>query len=160
MARVVIAPAMPADMAEVARVFRAVRGHSLAYLPVLHSAEEDARHFSDVVFSRDRVLVARGEAEPRILGFIAFSDGWVRHLYLSPAAQGQGIGTKLLNMAQQQSASLQLWVFERNERAIRFYLQRGFRIIRRTDGEGNEEKEPDLLMAWEQKQLNDEPIAD
>lgn len=43
---------------------------------------------------------------------------------------------------------LQLWAFQRNLRAIKFYERHGFRLVRETDGSGNEEREPDALYAW------------
>jgi hypothetical protein len=42
----------------------------------------------------------------------------------------------------------QLWTFQKNARARRFYEQRGFTAVRFTEGEGNIEKEPDVLYAW------------
>jgi len=33
-------------------------------------------------------------------------------------------------------------------RAIGFYKANGFRLVRETDGAGNEEREPDALFAW------------
>jgi len=43
---------------------------------------------------------------------------------------------------------LQLWAFRRNESAIAFYLRKGFAPVRETDGSDNEEREPDVLLAW------------
>ena len=43
---------------------------------------------------------------------------------------------------------LRLWVFQENVGARRFYERRGFRLVRETDGAGNEEKEPDALLEW------------
>ena len=44
---------------------------------------------------------------------------------------------------------LRLWVFERNDRARSFYAHHGFTEVERTDGSGNEEKEPDVLLRWQ-----------
>jgi chorismate mutase len=41
-----------------------------------------------------------------------------------------------------------LWVFESNEGARRFYTRHGFLELRRTDGSENEERAPDLELAW------------
>jgi hypothetical protein len=43
---------------------------------------------------------------------------------------------------------LRLWAFQRNVQALRFYAARGFRVIERTDGSRNEEREPDALLEW------------
>jgi hypothetical protein len=42
----------------------------------------------------------------------------------------------------------QLWTFQRNAQARRFYEARGFVLIQETDGARNEEKEPDALYLW------------
>jgi chorismate mutase len=41
-----------------------------------------------------------------------------------------------------------LWVFETNVGAQRFYGRHGQVPVRRTDGSDNEEKAPDIEMAW------------
>ena len=41
-----------------------------------------------------------------------------------------------------------LWVFESNEPARAFYRARGLVDLERTDGAANEEKAPDIRMAW------------
>jgi ribosomal protein S18 acetylase RimI-like enzyme len=43
---------------------------------------------------------------------------------------------------------LRLWVFQRNEGARAFYAKHGFTEVERTDGAANEEREPDVLLAW------------
>ena len=42
----------------------------------------------------------------------------------------------------------QLWVFQQNATARRFYERRGFVLVRETDGSDNEERTPDALYAW------------
>jgi GNAT superfamily N-acetyltransferase len=81
-------------------------------------------------------------------GFIAFREGWIDQLYVLPGAQGQGIGTALVKVAQDACDQLQLWTFQRNANARRFYEARGFALVRETDGSRNEEKEPDALYLW------------
>ena len=41
-----------------------------------------------------------------------------------------------------------LWVFESNTGARAFYARHGLVELERTDGSGNEEKAPDVKMAW------------
>jgi hypothetical protein len=43
---------------------------------------------------------------------------------------------------------LELWTFQRNANARRFYETHGFRCARLTDGRDNEEHEPDALYEW------------
>ncbi len=41
-----------------------------------------------------------------------------------------------------------LWVFQQNDGARRFYERHGLRLVRETDGSGNEERTPDALYEW------------
>lgn len=133
------------DIEAVARLFRTVRRACLPYLPELHTAAEDLGFFREHVFAECEVWVAQADA---IDGFIAFRGGWVDHLYLRPERHREGLGKRLLALAMQTHAPLQLWVFQRNIAAISFYLAQDFREIERTDGSHNEEREPDVLMEW------------
>ena len=78
----------------------------------------------------------------RSSGYIGFREGWIQHLFIHPDAQGQGIGPALLAKALEAGAPTQLWTFQQNARARRFYEARGFRAVEFTDGAGNEEKTP------------------
>jgi ribosomal protein S18 acetylase RimI-like enzyme len=68
---------------------------------------------------------------------------------VKPDCQHRGIGKALLWQAMNTYSPLRLWTFQKNAVAIRFYLAQGFREIERTDGSRNEEREPDILLAWE-----------
>jgi GNAT superfamily N-acetyltransferase len=71
------------------------------------------------------------------------------HLYVHPDLQGRGIGDALLTRAKElRPDGFRLWVFQRNTNARRFYEHRGLRLVELTDGEGNEEREPDALYEW------------
>ena len=56
------------------------------------------------------------------------------HIDLLPEAQGQGVGTELLDVAKRASERLQLWTFQCNASARRFYEARGFALVEETDG--------------------------
>lgn len=81
-------------------------------------------------------------------GMIAFRDGWIDQLSVLPDAQGRGAGTELLDVAKRAFDRLQLWTFQGNVRARRFYEARGFVLAEETDGKRNEEKEPDARYVW------------
>src|SRR5690348_10754984 len=69
-----------ADAEAIARLFRAVQRAHLAYLPDLHTPEEDLWFFRNRVFVECEVWIA-GTPD----GFIAFREGWVDHLYVGTA---------------------------------------------------------------------------
>jgi len=132
------------DGAGVAAVFGAARSE-MAYLPALHTPDEDRAFFTDrVVGSRSHdvtVAVAEMSSGAELVGFCAVHAGWIEHLYITPAWQGGGIGSAL-------PGGLSLWVFEQNERAAALYARAGFDVVERTDGRRNEEQVPDLRMQW------------
>ena len=121
----------------------------MTYLPQdLHSDAETRQWNREIVFATQQVLVAEDDAG-EVAGYLARDGDWLTHLYVRPGRQGQGVGATLLEAAKARSPDgLRLWVFQPNAGAIRFYERHGFRTVRETDGRDNEEKVPDLLMAW------------
>ena len=94
-------------------------------------------------------VTAAEDDRGRVLGYAAVHDGWLDHLYVAPDAQGAGVGAELLRHAKEQSpGGLDLWVFQVNDRARRFYERHGCRAVRFTDGRDNEERAPDVLYRW------------
>lgn len=135
-----------------AAVFGAARAQ-MRYLPHLHSAAEDVAYFSERVLPTSSVLVAVAEPGPgdwsggEVVGFCALGEGWINHLYVTPNHQGQGIGSALVARALlEHPGDLSLWVFEENVRARALYGRLGFLEVERTDGRGNEERQPDVRM--------------
>ncbi len=89
-----------------------------------------------------------------LVGLLVLDGFWLEQLYVEPTAQGQGVGSQLLDLARvQRPGGMQLWTFAANLGARRLYERAGFREVRRTDGE-NEEGAPDILYAW------GDPVAD
>ncbi|HET6671874.1 MAG TPA: GNAT family N-acetyltransferase [Agromyces sp.] len=75
------------------------------------------------------VLVA--ERDGTVLGVTRFADAVVHSLYVSPDAQGLGVGTRLLDAAVESlraggARSVALWVFAANAPSIAFYEARGW----------------------------------
>jgi putative acetyltransferase len=130
--------------ADIALLYRRVQHACLPYLPDLHTPEEDRRFFEAVAV--DHSLWAA--ADENLLGFCAFRPGWIDHLYLDPAAQRMGIGAALLAVALDGQSDVSLYTFQRNQSARHFYRKYGFAEITLSDGERNEEKEPDVLLRW------------
>ena len=135
-----------ADMDEAAGLHRASFDCALPWLAGLHTPEEDRWFYRERVFATCQVW---GAFDRGIMtGLIAFRDGWVDQLYVLPGTRGHGIGSALLEVAQNRFARLHLWTFQRNHAARHFYERRGFVLMRETDGSANEEREPDALYLW------------
>jgi GNAT superfamily N-acetyltransferase len=135
-----------AEMDGAAAVHRAAFDDRLPWLAGLHTPEEDRAFFRERVFQTCEVWGAFGAGTLR--GIVAFRSEWIDMLYVLPKSQGQGVGTALLGVAQAAFPRLQLWTFQANLPARRFYEARGFVVIEETDGSANEEKEPDALYLW------------
>lgn len=118
----------------------------MPWLPYLHSPEGDLKFFSNTILKKQTVKVA--EVDGTIAGFIAYADDWVNQLYLDPPHWRKGIGSALLAHALEGVSFRQLWVFERNHAAQKFYARHGFIVVEQTDGSNNEENCPDLRMEW------------
>ena len=84
-----------------------------------------------------------------IVGVLSLSETMVDQLYLTPAWIGHGLGVRLLDLAKARRPSgLDLYCFQANARARRFYEHHGFEAIAFGDGAGNEERQPDIRYAW------------
>lgn len=115
--------------------------------PNLHSGAEDVA-FCGRMIERGWVRVAEAQ-ERRIAGFIARDGQAVNVLFVHPRHQGRGVGTALLDDAKASADRLELWTFQKNDGARRFYLRHGFKEAGRGDGSANEEGLPDIRFVWE-----------
>jgi RimJ/RimL family protein N-acetyltransferase len=141
--------ARPEDAPHLARIRLVARATAMPEVREAHDEAEVARWLATWLIARNRVRVA--EAEGRAIGYVGHGDEpefgpMVFHLYLHPASQRQGIGTRLLAEATAAHPDkLSLWCIARNAGARAFYERHGFRAARFGDGSQNEEGEPDVL---------------
>jgi GNAT superfamily N-acetyltransferase len=135
-----------ADMDLAAQIHRIAFDQAMPWLVGLHTPDEDRWFYRERIFPMCQVW--GWFADDVLSGMIAFRDGWVEQLYVLPVAQGRGLGTELLDLAKGASGRLELWTFQRNMLARRFYEARGFMLTEETDGARNEEREPDARYLW------------
>lgn len=140
------------DAGDVATVHLRSRAFALPTVPVVHDESEVRRWIADEVIGHLDVTVA--ELDGTIVGWMALDDGgrgrgWIEQLYLDPAWIGRGLGESFVDVAKQRHpGGLELWTFEVNAPAQRFYERLGFRPVERTAGAGNEERAPDVRFEW------------
>ena len=128
------------DVEAIVRVFEPSFA-TLDFLPELHTHEENLAFFGR--------CVVEGEAYVLGDGFSILAGDTLTHLYVHPDAIGTGIGHALFEHAcERRPGGFEFWVFQRNERARRFYERHGCRCVELTDGSGNEERTPDALYRW------------
>lgn len=116
-----------------------------AWLPRIHSRAEDVAHAGEMI-SRGWVTVA--ETHSAVQGFAACNGAELNALYVAKGARGQGIGTALLAGLMAHRDTLELWTFEANGPARKFYAKHGFTEQTRTNGADNDEGLPDVKLRW------------
>lgn len=153
----VIRPAGREDADALADLFWAARQAAYPAMPrSVHTREECGHWFREVLGELPRTVPMPADRETwlaerdgSLVGYLILDPVWLDSLYVRPDLVGQGIGSVLLDLAKSlRPGGFSLWVFETNVRAQEFYARHGLVPVRRTDGSDNEEKAPDLEMAW------------
>lgn len=87
------------------------------------------------------------EAQHGIEGFIGLDGDYIAGIFVRSGARSGGIGRLLLDFVKGGRERLRLDVYQRNTRAVKFYLREGFRVQREgTDGRTGE---AEYHMHWE-----------
>jgi chorismate mutase/GNAT superfamily N-acetyltransferase len=145
-------PAGPGDVPDIARVFLDARAAAVpAMPPPVHPPEEVLAYHHERLAAGEELWVAEAgnRSGRQVVGYCHVAGDWLDALYVAPGRVGRGIGTALLELVKSlRPDGFALWVFVSNEPARRFYLRHGLVELERTDGSGNEERSPDLRMAW------------
>lgn len=145
---IVIASPFEAD--KVADVFLSSR-QSMTYLPNVHT-DDETRHYITSLVSSGKIHVLKEDNV--IAGLMMVEDGYLHHLYVDPKFHNKGYGKMLLDKAKELSFDgLQLWVFEQNKGAIKFYEREGFVLVNKRDEkeQDNEEGLADRKYTWHSK---------
>jgi GNAT superfamily N-acetyltransferase len=137
----------PEDAEAAAEVWLASFAAALPTVRRAHTDDEVRDWMARVVVGRLETWVAETGGE--IVGLMTLHEGWIEQLYLRPDWRGRGLGRRFVSLAKERSpGGLQLWCFQVNGPARRFYEGNGFVAAELTDGAGNEEREPDIRYEW------------
>lgn len=148
----VLRAARQGDAAGCSSVYLRSRRFALPTVPVVHNDSEVRRWMADEMVGRTDMTVA--EVDGVVVGLMVLDagepgEGWIEQLYVDPGRAGRGLGRQFLERAKlRYPAGLQLWTFQVNEPAQRFYEASGFVVQEHTDGAANEERAPDVRMRW------------
>lgn len=136
------------DAQAVAQLFLAARAHSIETIPpVVGNYDRAFQWLKSRIEEGNSCWVT--EDEDGLSALMLLEPGWIDQLYVRPDVIGQGLGTRLLDLAKElMPGGIQLWTFQSNLRAQHFYEQRGFVAVEWTDGSANEEREPDVRYVW------------
>jgi GNAT superfamily N-acetyltransferase len=147
----VLRPATPLDASKLGEILYRFE-HETPWMPKEHSLAETIA-FCDRMIAQGWITVAQDPASGQILGFCAKDGPEICALYLLPEHTGLGVGKQLLDQAKETSPELQLWTFEANHAAQRFYRREGFVETQRTNGHRNSEGLPDIEYRWQVKEM-------
>ncbi|WP_447036744.1 N-acetyltransferase family protein [Streptomyces sp. DSM 118878] len=140
-------PATGSDGAAVADVYLRSYDAALPTVRRAHADDEVRDFFAYVVVPRGGTWIAEAAGEP--VGMMVIEGDELSQLYLAPEWRGHGIGDRFVALAKERSPEgLSLRTFQVNAPAHRFYVRHGFTEAERTDGSGNEEREPDVRFVW------------
>lgn len=136
------------DAREAAEVWLRSYDAALPTVRRAHSDDEVRDYFREVVIPGREVWVAQSPDGP-LVGVMVLGEGSIDQLYLAPDRRGQGLGDRFVALAKRRHPTgLDLWTFQVNAPAHRFYERHGFTEAERTDGSANEEGEPDIRYVW------------
>ena len=137
--------ATPTDAFETATVFSAAL-KSMAFFPKLHTDLEDRDFVRSFIESAETWIALN---DGRVIGLACLEGDWLSHLYVDPFWHDRGVGTALLERVKAQRPNgFQLWAFQANAGARRFYERHGCIAAEFTDGSRNEEQLPDMRYVW------------
>ena len=92
------------------------------------------------------IYVHEDDCTKQIDGFIGLNDDYIEGIFVEETMQSKGIGKQLLNHAKEFKSKLKLSVYEKNEKAIKFYLREKFSIQSESVDDNTGEKE--FIMVW------------
>ena len=146
-AQVTIRRVTAADAGPVAEVML-VAWRATYDFPLAHS-DDEVRHWTRATLLPDTEGWVAVDHSGAIVAMMALSDTMLDQLYVVPSWIGRGLGSRLLAIAKDRRPNgLDLYTFQANPRARRFYEARGFTVVTMGDGAGNEEGQPDIRYAW------------
>ena len=127
MDRLNVRPFEPGDVAELIAMWRHSFQHGVGIADP-HPIEEQMDYFHKEVLPKNSVRVVLDGKH--LVAFLASNAESVAQLYVRVGYIGQGIGSRLLALAKDESAgSLWLYTFARNTNARRFYERHGFAAV-------------------------------
>lgn len=143
----ILRPAGPADAAEVADLDLSARLTALPHVNWAHSPDEVRHWIAAALIPSGHVLVA--DEGGALAGYIALREGWIDQLSVRPERWRRGIGTALLLLAKERCPrGVSLRCFQSNHPARALYERHGFVAVATSDGDANDENEPDILYSW------------
>ena len=98
---------------------------------------------------QSEVYVSIDNQSQAIQGFIGIDDEYIMGIFVDAQKQSHGVGSQLLKFVKSRKKNLTLNVYQKNKRAIQFYLKNGFIIVE--DGFDEDTMEKEYTMVYKDK---------
>ena len=98
------------------------------------------------ILSYAEIYVYQDDSAKQIIGFIGLNGNYIEGVFVKETMQSKGIGKMLLDYVKNFKTTLTLSVYQKNKKAIRFYLREKFSIQSENVDDNTEEKE--FIMVW------------
>ena len=92
------------------------------------------------------------EQDKEILGFVGMMDNYLAGIFVDKKYRSMGIGKGLLAYIKKIYPAFSLNVYQKNRRAVNFYLREGLSVV--SEGLDEDTGESDYTMAWNQTEVN------
>lgn len=110
------------------------------WLSQYQSVQEQLLQADIYVYERDR----------EIQGFVGMTDDYVAGIFVDKKCRSMGIGKSLLECVKKKHSAFSLNVYQKNQRAVDFYLREGLSVV--SEGIDEDTAERDYTMVWSQKE--------
>lgn len=91
------------------------------------------------------------EQNKEIQGFVGMMDDYLAGIFVDEKCRSMGIGKNLLECVKKNYPTFSLNVYQKNRRAVSFYLREGLSIV--SKGIDEDTAETDYTMAWKQTEV-------
>jgi len=86
------------------------------------------------------------EEDNSIKGFVGLSEDYIAGIFVDATCQSKGVRKALLDYIKDRNTDIILQVYEKNNRAVNFYLREGFTVDKKQIDKNINEAE--LVMGW------------
>ena len=135
----------PADVPRALEIWRSAVDATHAFLSAADRIEIGRIVAEDFLPNADLWLATDDAGRP--MGFMAMDGAAIDSLFVDAAVHGQGYGTLLVDHARSLEPMLTVDANEQATNAVAFYLTRGFRVVGRSDTDGDGRPYPLIHLA-------------
>ena len=135
----------PRDVARALEIWRAAVDATHGFLTPEDRAEIDVMVAEHFLPNAELWLATNEDDHP--VGFLVMDGDNIDALFVDPSCHGQGFGTALLEHALALSPNATVDASEQATNALPFYLSKGFRVVGRSETDGQERPYPLIHLA-------------